>query len=118
MLGQTAEFGQNSVLIRPNLQLREQELKRNLFVLLIVLSLALIGTAVALPEPYRPYLPEMAVDGAMRTQTIDTLVARLEQIETLLRQRQYDGKYDAMTNGEQFAAGLRRIWLPWSTICT
>jgi hypothetical protein len=116
MLDQTAEFGQNSVLIRPILQLREQELKRNLFVLLIVLSLALIGTAVALPELYRPFLPEMAVDGAMRTQTIDTLVARVnqhyvfpdtaKQIETLLRQRQHDGKYDAMTNGEQFAAQL------------
>jgi hypothetical protein len=91
-------------------------LKRNLLVLLFLLSLALIGTVAALPELYRPYLPEMVVDGAMRTQVIDTLVARLnqhyvfpdtaKQIETLLRKQQHDGRYDAVKNGEQFAAQL------------
>jgi hypothetical protein len=85
-------------------------------VLLFLLSLALIGTAVALPELYQQYLPEPVLDGAMRTQAIDTLVARLnqhyvfpdtaKQIEALLRKQQHDGKYDAMTNGEQFAAQL------------
>lgn len=91
-------------------------MKRNLLVLLFVLSVAAIGTIAAMPELYRPYLPEVAVDGAMRTETIDTLVARLDQhyvfpdtakrIETLLRKRQHDGKYDALTHGEQFAAQL------------
>jgi C-terminal processing protease CtpA/Prc len=52
----------------------------------------------------------------MRAQTIDTLVARLDrhyvfpekarQIETLLRQRQHDGSYDALADGERFAAQL------------
>jgi retinol-binding protein 3 len=88
-------------------------LKRNLFVLLVLLSLGLTGTVIALPEPFRP---DVSVDDAMRTETIDTLVARLDQhyvfpdkakqIEILLRKRQHDGKYDALTNGEQFAAQL------------
>ena len=77
------------------LPLGEQELKRNVFVLLVLLLLAMISAVVALPELYRPYLPAMVVDGAMRTQAIDTLAARLnqhyvfpdtaKQIETLLR---------------------------------
>jgi C-terminal processing protease CtpA/Prc len=88
-------------------------LKRNVFVLLAVLLLGLIGTIVALPALYRS---DTAVDGTTRTQVIDTLVARLHQhyvfpdtatqIEALLRQRQHDGTYDAITNGEQFAARL------------
>lgn len=88
-------------------------MKRHVIVLLVVLSLALIGTVVALPALYRP---DIAVDGPTRTQVIDTLIARLDQhyvfpetarqIKTLLRQRQHDGKYDAITNGEQFAAQL------------
>lgn len=88
-------------------------MKRNLFVLLVLLALGLIGTVIALPALFRP---GTSVDGAMRVQTIDTLVARLDrhyvfpdkakQIATLLRQRQHDGKYDALTDGEQFAAQL------------
>lgn len=88
-------------------------MKRNVIVLLVVLSLALIGTIVALPALYRP---QTTVDGPTRTQAIDTLIARLDQhyvfpetarqIKTLLRKRQHDGKYDAITNGEQFAAQL------------
>jgi retinol-binding protein 3 len=88
-------------------------LKRNVFVLLVVLSLALVGAVVALPALYRP---DSVVDGPARAQAIDTLIARLDQhyvfpetarqIATLLRKRQHDGKYDAITNGEQFAAQL------------
>ena len=86
---------------------------RNLFVLLVLLALGLIGTVIALPDLFRT---DTSVDGAMRTQAIDTLVARLDrhyvfpdkakQIATLLRQRQHDGKYDALTDGEQFSAQL------------
>ncbi|NIA57090.1 S41 family peptidase [Massilia sp. TW-1] len=75
--------------------------------------MALIGTVVALRTLYRP---DSVVDGPTRAQAIDTLIARLDQhyvfpetarqIETLLRQRQHGGKYDAITNGEQFAARL------------
>jgi hypothetical protein len=102
-----------SLLIRLTLQLKGTSLKRHVIVLLVVLSVALIGTVVALPAFYRP---DIAVDGPMRTQVIDTLIARLDQhyvfpetarqIETLLRKRQHDGKYDAITNGEQFAVQL------------
>lgn len=91
-------------------------MKRKLFIILSLLSLALIGTVTVLPVLPRARLPEVVVDGAMRTQAIDMLVARLnqhyvfpdtaKQIETLLRKRQHDGKYDAMTNGGQFAAQL------------
>jgi C-terminal processing protease CtpA/Prc len=91
-------------------------LKRKFLVILSLLSLALIGTLVALPELYLPYPREVAVDGTMRTQTIDKLIAGLnqhyvfpdtaKQIETLLRKRQHEGAYDAMANGEQFAAQL------------
>ena len=88
-------------------------MKRNLFILSILLSLGLVGTVVALPDLFRP---DLSVDGTMRAQTIDTLVARLDQhyvfhdkakqIEMLLRQRQHDGAYGAITSGEQFAAQL------------
>jgi hypothetical protein len=97
-----------------DLPLGEQKLKRKFFVILSLLSLALIVTVAALPALYRPH--PVVVDGAMRTQAIDKLVAGLnqhyvfpdtaKQIETLLRKRQHDGKYDVMANGEQFAAQL------------
>jgi C-terminal processing protease CtpA/Prc len=67
-----------------------------------------------MPELYQPR--DVLVDGAMRAQAIDKLVAGLnqhyvfpdtaKQIETLLRKRQHDGAYDRMVNGEQFAAQL------------
>jgi hypothetical protein len=88
-------------------------LKRNPLVLPVLLSLGLTGTVIALPELFRPGLP---VDGAMRTQTIDTLVARLDRhyvfpdkakhIATFLRERHRDGQYDTLTDGEQLAAQL------------
>jgi hypothetical protein len=84
--------------------------KTKLVVLLFMLSLALIGRLALLPPA------EVVLDGAIRTQAIDTLVAELnrhyvfpdtaKQIETLLRQRQQDGKYDAITSGVKFASQL------------
>lgn len=88
-------------------------MKRNLLVLSILLSLGLIGTVVALPDLFRT---DLSVDAAMRAHTIDTLVTRLDehyvfpdkakQIAMLLRDRQHDRTYVALTDGEQFAARL------------
>lgn len=79
-------------------------------VALLLLSVVLTG-AFALKPP-----DEVVLDGAMRTQAIDSLVMELnqhyvfpetaKQIETLLRKRQQDGKYDALGNGMRFAAQL------------
>ena len=64
---------------------------------------------------YKPR-PHVVVDSAMRSEAIDMLVATLNgryifpdkarQIEAVLRQRQKEGKYDAMTDGEQLAQQL------------
>lgn len=86
-----------------------------------VLVLAVLGAFVTQPM-WRPLWervnppPKMAVDRALRTQTIDTLVAKLnnhyifpdkaKQIEAVLRQRQQEGKYDRLTDGEQLAKQL------------
>ncbi|HEX8603544.1 MAG TPA: S41 family peptidase [Pseudoduganella sp.] len=61
--------------------------------------------------------PKVAVDRAMRAEAIDSLVARLNdhyvfpdkarQVEAVLRQRQREGKYDAITDGEQLARQLK-----------
>ncbi|QOY93531.1 S41 family peptidase [Massilia sp. UMI-21] len=66
-------------------------------------------------QQFRPK-PTVVVDRAMRSQAIETLVAKMNshyifpdkarQIETLLRQRQQAGKYDAMTDGHQLAEQL------------
>ncbi len=79
-------------------------------VLFLMLSLFLAG-ALALRPP-----ADVVLDGAMRTQVIDALVAELnahyvfpdtaKRVETLLRQRRQDGKYDAITNPMQFAGQL------------
>lgn len=84
--------------------------KTRLVVLLVMLSLALAGTFALRPPG------EVVLDRATRTQAVDTLVAELNQhyvfpdtakrIETLLRKRQRDGAYDAITGGVQFAARL------------
>ena len=76
------------------------------------LLLTTFGAHAATPEPP----PKVAVDNAMRVQAIDTLVARLnehyvfpdkaKQIEAVLRQRQREGKYDGITDGEQLAKQL------------
>jgi len=84
--------------------------KTKLAVVVFLLSLVLIGAYAVKPPP------DVVLDRAMRTQTIDALVKELNQhyffpekarqIEALLRQRQQDGKYDAITNGMQFASRL------------
>ncbi|MBD8529767.1 MULTISPECIES: S41 family peptidase [unclassified Massilia] len=84
--------------------------KAKLVVALLLLSLVLTG-AFALRPP-----DEVVLDGGMRMQAIDSLVMELnqhyvfpgtaKQIETLLRKRQQDGKYDALSNGTRFAAQL------------
>ncbi|QBE61769.1 S41 family peptidase [Pseudoduganella lutea] len=86
-----------------------------------LLALAMVGAVVTQPM-WRPLWervnppPKMAIDRAMRSQTIDTLVAKLNEhyifpdkaraIETVLRQRQQEGKYDGLTDGEQLARQL------------
>jgi retinol-binding protein 3 len=86
-----------------------------------LVPVALLGGLFALPavlpiwEEYKPR-PVVPVDSAMRGRAIDALVAQVgahyvfpektKQIETLLRQRQRNGDYDAMTNGEQLAKTL------------
>jgi hypothetical protein len=60
--------------------------------------------------------PKVVVDRAMRVEAVNSLVAKLKdhyvfpdkakQIETVLRQRQHEGKYDAMTDGDQLAKQL------------
>jgi hypothetical protein len=91
---------------------------------LVIPAVALLGVAVTLlyvrelthsPEAPQPR-PKVLVDSAMRAQAIDTLATRLNEhyvfpekareIETLLRQRQKAGAYDAISDGEKFAAQL------------
>jgi hypothetical protein len=84
--------------------------KAKLVVALLMLSFVLTG-AFALRPP-----DEVVLDGPTRMQAINSLVVELNQhyvfpdtakrIETLLRKRQQDGKYDALGNGMQFAAQL------------
>ena len=84
--------------------------KAKLVVALFLLSLVLTGTFAMMPPD------EVVLDGAMRTQAIDSLVMELNQhyvfpdtakrIEALLRKRQQDGKYDAISNGMRFASQL------------
>jgi hypothetical protein len=87
----------------------------------VLVSLALLGVMFALPtllpiwESSRPR-PAVPIDAAMRTQAIDALVAQVgahyvfpektKQIETLLRQRQRNGDYDAITDARQLATTL------------
>jgi hypothetical protein len=76
------------------------------------LLLSMINAYAAPPAP----LPKVSVDSAMRQQTINALVAKLNdhyvfpakarQIETVIRHRQREGKYDAITDGERLATQL------------
>lgn len=84
--------------------------KTKLVVALFMLSLVVLGMFALRPPP------EVVLDGAMRTQVIDTLAAQLnahyvfpdtaKQIEALLRKRLRDGQYDSITDGMQFASQL------------
>ncbi|WP_288380206.1 S41 family peptidase [uncultured Massilia sp.] len=96
-------------------------MKKKWIVIPSLLLLSVIGAAATIPL-WRPVAdrvwpqPEVIVDSAMRTKTVDTLVARLnshyvfpdkaKQIETVLRQRQQAGKYDGITDGKQLARQL------------
>lgn len=84
--------------------------KPKLVVAFFLLCLTLTGAFALMPPA------DVVVDRAMRTQTIDALVAELNQhyvfpatakrIETVLRKRQQEGKYDAISNGMRFASQL------------
>lgn len=97
------------------------KMKKKWFVIPAVVLLALAAALVYLPELVRFWLahqpqPRVTIDAAVRAQTIDTLVAKLNrhyvlpekarEIEALLRQRQQLGAYDAIDDGEKFADQL------------
>jgi len=94
---------------------------------LLTLTLTVVG-ALALPglQPFWQQLgpePKVVLDRAMQIQTIDTLVAKLndhyvfpdtaQKIEAVLRQRQREGKYDGIRNGyklaQQLTADVRNV---------
>jgi hypothetical protein len=87
-------------------------MKKKWIVAPCLLLLTALGAHAVTPEPP----PKVAVDSAMRVQAIDALVAKLNdhyvfpdkarQAGTALRQRQRDGKYDGITDGEQLAKQL------------
>jgi hypothetical protein len=87
-------------------------MKKKWIVVPCLLLLTALGAHAATPEPQ----PRIAVDSAMRVQTIDALVTKLndhyvfpdkaKRAEAVLRQRQRDGKYDGITDGEQLAKQL------------
>jgi hypothetical protein len=89
--------------------------------ILSLLALSMAGTAAApLAGQASPgedkSAPQMTIDHATRLAMIETLVAKLNdhyvfpdkarQIEAALRQRQQEGKYDAVTDGKQLAIQL------------
>jgi hypothetical protein len=96
-------------------------MKKKWIVVSSLLVLTVIVAFVTMPMwrffwvQYMPR-PKVVVDRAMRMEAIDTLVAKLndhyvfpdkaKQIEAVLRQRQHEGKYDGMTDGEQLAKQL------------
>ncbi|MBQ5946478.1 S41 family peptidase [Massilia sp. ST3] len=91
---------------------------------IVIPSLLVLGMASAVAAPPSQPLPgeenrsvsTMVVDRALQVEVIDALVKKLndhyifpdkaKQIETALRQRQREGKYDAMSDGKQFAIQL------------
>ena len=96
-------------------------MKKKWIVIPTLLVLTVVGAVGTMPL-WRPLWeelipqPKVAVDSAMRAETIDSLVAKLndhyvfpdkaKQIETVLRERQQQGKYDGSTDGEQLAKQL------------
>jgi hypothetical protein len=94
-------------------------MKKKWIVIPSLLLLTVIG--VATMPLWRPVWdenmgPKVVVDSAMRVAAVDALVAKLndhyvfpdkaKQIEAVLRRRQQEGKYDAITDGEQLAKQL------------
>ncbi|WBS02259.1 S41 family peptidase [Pseudoduganella sp. SL102] len=90
--------------------------------LLVLAVVGVVAAAGATQPMWRPLWervnppPKVVVDRAMRTKALDTLVAKLnenyifpdkaKEIEKVLRQRQQEGKYDGITEGEQLARQL------------
>lgn len=96
-------------------------MKKNWIVIPSLLVLTLTGAVAATPVQQPPgeenkRESSLVVDHATRLEVIDTLVKKLndhyvfpdkaKQIETALRQRQREGRYDAMSDGKQFAIQL------------
>jgi hypothetical protein len=87
-------------------------MKKKWIVIPSLLVLTVIGAYAAMPL----FQPTVVVDSAMRVAAVDALVAKLNdhyvfpdkarQIEAVLRQRQHEGKYDGITDGEQLAKRL------------
>lgn len=98
-------------------------MKKKWIVIPSLLVLTVVG-AMSTQPMWRPLWdnvmpqPEIVVDRAMRAEAVDTLVAKLndyyvfpdkaKQMETVLRQRQREGKYDGFTDGEQLAEQLTK----------
>jgi retinol-binding protein 3 len=96
-------------------------MKKKWIVIPSLLVLTVIGAFFTVPmwmpvwEEYGPG-PAVVVDRAMRSEAIDTLVAKLNdhyvfpdtarQLAAMLRQRQHEGKYDRITDGKQLAKQL------------
>lgn len=96
-------------------------MKKKWVVIPSLLVVTVIGALVTVPvwrpfwEQYRPR-PKVVLDRAMRSEAIDSLVMTLndhyvfpdkaKQIEVVLRQRQREGKYDGIADGEQLARQL------------
>jgi hypothetical protein len=107
------------VAVQVNIQ--RTNMKKKWIVIPSLLVLTVVVAAAAMPlwrpfwEAHRPR-EKIVIDGAMRREVIDTLVTKLNtyyvfpdkaaQIVALLRQRQQEGKYDGITDGEQLAKRL------------
>ncbi len=97
------------------------KMKKKWIVIPTLLVLTVTGAFVTTPfwrplwEKMRPR-QKLVIDSAMRSQAIAALVTKLndhyvfpdkaKQIEALLRQRQHEGKYEAITDAEQLANQL------------
>ncbi len=96
-------------------------MKKKWIVIHLLLVLGAVGALAATPtgmrfwEQHHPWR-EVVFDRAMRTEVIDTLVAKLNahyvfpdkarRIEAVVRHRQQAGKYDGITNGFRLASQL------------
>jgi hypothetical protein len=93
-------------------QKQRKTMKKNWMLMLSLLVLAATGAIAGTP----PSSPTGVLDRATQLETIDTLVAKLnnyyvfpdkaKQIEAVLRQRQRDGKYDGIKDSKKLAIQL------------
>jgi hypothetical protein len=80
----------------------------------VIPSLLLLTAAGAIATPPPP--PPVELNRALQLEVVDSLIAKLnanyvfpdkaKQVESVLRQRQREGKYDGITDGKQFAKQL------------